>query len=225
MGRATAAKLAAVALLVLSASIAAAVGLPGLSTGQGGPSGAQPTTERRPAGSFQSTTAPVETVVVAYDTERSHGVAVPVTVRPIDASGLYVDVANTTHIASLQTSLRRASQVADDETGYTGGYRFGFETPDHWEYVGGQSAGVMFTLAMIATDPDYRLADDVAATGEVTTQGTVGNVRHVRRKAIAAREHGIEVFLVPHGQSVSVDGIRVVEVRNVSEAMEHAVVD
>jgi Lon-like protease len=70
-----------------------------------------------------------------------------------------------------------------------------FDTGD----VGGPSAGLAFTLALIdeLTPGELTGGVDVAATGEIHSDGTVGAVGGTGQKAAAVRQEGVEVFLVP----------------------------
>lgn len=65
--------------------------------------------------------------------------------------------------------------------------------------VGGPSAGLAFTLAVldVLTDGDLTGGRDVAVTGTIDERGTVGAVGGVAQKAAAAADAGAEVLLVP----------------------------
>ena len=74
--------------------------------------------------------------------------------------------------------------------------------------VGGPSAGLAYALAL--TDMLDRTDDarsrTVAATGTIDAAGSVGAVGAVHEKAIAARDDGADVFVVPAEELSSVDG-------------------
>ena len=65
--------------------------------------------------------------------------------------------------------------------------------------VGGPSAGLAFTLAIIddLTPGDLTGGADVAVTGTISSDGTVGPVGGTGQKAAAVRAQGYDVFLVP----------------------------
>ncbi|MDE0267797.1 MAG: PDZ domain-containing protein [Acidimicrobiaceae bacterium] len=65
--------------------------------------------------------------------------------------------------------------------------------------IGGPSAGLLFTLALIDFLTPGRLAGDlvVAATGTISIDGTVGPVGSIQQKTIAARDWGADIFIVP----------------------------
>jgi PDZ domain-containing secreted protein/Zn-dependent protease len=74
--------------------------------------------------------------------------------------------------------------------------------------VGGPSAGLAYALAltdMLDSTDDAR-SRTVAATGTIDADGSVGAVGGVHEKAIAARDAGADVFVVPAEELSSVDG-------------------
>jgi PDZ domain-containing protein len=92
--------------------------------------------------------------------------------------------------------------------------------------VGGPSAGLAFTLAIIddLTTGDLTGGEDVAVTGTISGDGTVGQVGGTRQKAAAVREAGITLFLVPSADyddavARAGDDLEVVAVDTVDEAL------
>jgi PDZ domain-containing secreted protein/CBS domain-containing protein len=69
------------------------------------------------------------------------------------------------------------------------------ERPD----VGGPSAGLAYALAVadLLARQDYAAGRTIAATGTIRPDGDVGEVGGVEQKALAAREAGAQLFLVP----------------------------
>lgn len=67
--------------------------------------------------------------------------------------------------------------------------------------VGGPSAGLMYTLAIIEslTPGSLTHGNVVAGTGTVDLEGNVGSVGGVRQKVVAAEAAGAEYMLVPEG--------------------------
>lgn len=65
--------------------------------------------------------------------------------------------------------------------------------------IGGPSAGLMFALAIYDTLTPGSLTggQDVAGTGELDSEGTVGPIGGIQQKIAGAREAGAELFLVP----------------------------
>jgi PDZ domain-containing protein len=71
--------------------------------------------------------------------------------------------------------------------------------------IGGPSAGLAFTLALLdELTPGNLMGDQrVAATGTIREDGSVGAIGALVQKAVAVRESGARVFLVPRGQTDS----------------------
>ena len=92
--------------------------------------------------------------------------------------------------------------------------------------VGGPSAGLAFTLAIIdeLTPGDLTGGTDVAVTGTMAGDGTVGQVGGTGQKAAAVRDAGITLFLVPSADFDAAvaragDDLEVVAVDTVDEAL------
>jgi len=66
--------------------------------------------------------------------------------------------------------------------------------------VGGPSAGMMHTLAIIDTLTEGELTKGhvIAGTGTIKVDGTVGNIGGIRQKVVGAEAAGAEYILVPH---------------------------
>ncbi|MFK7919801.1 MAG: S16 family serine protease [Ilumatobacter sp.] len=67
---------------------------------------------------------------------------------------------------------------------------------------GGPSAGLAFTLALVdeLTEGDLTGGRDIAVTGTISLDGTVGPIGGLEQKVSAVHQHGVSVFLVPAGQ-------------------------
>ncbi len=92
--------------------------------------------------------------------------------------------------------------------------------------VGGPSAGLAFTLGIIddLTEGDLTGGLDIAVTGTISGDGTVGPVGGTGQKAAAVREAGMSLFLVPSDDYEAAvaragDDLEVVAVDNVEEAL------
>jgi Lon-like protease len=92
--------------------------------------------------------------------------------------------------------------------------------------VGGPSAGLMFTLAIIDKLTPESLTDGrfVAGTGTIDPQGQVGPIGGIRQKLAGARDAGAELFLMPEqhceeSQGAVPDGLTVVPVASVDQAL------
>ncbi len=73
-----------------------------------------------------------------------------------------------------------------------------FESPSI--IIGGPSAGVAMTVALLAALRGDQLRGDIIATGMVNPDGTVGPVGGLLAKLHAAAEGGAKTFLIPVGQ-------------------------
>jgi PDZ domain-containing protein len=78
-------------------------------------------------------------------------------------------------------------------------FQVDIETDD----IGGPSAGLAFTLAMIdeLSPGELTGGQEVAVTGTINLNGEVGAIGGLAQKVSAVRQNGIKVFLVPASQS------------------------
>jgi PDZ domain-containing protein len=93
--------------------------------------------------------------------------------------------------------------------------------------VGGPSAGLMFSLAVIdkLTTGNLVASKFVAGTGTIKPDGEVGRIGGIVHKMTAARDAGATVFLVPaencyEANSDKVAGLELVKVANLGGAVE-----
>ncbi|WP_328602409.1 YlbL family protein [Nocardia terrae] len=93
--------------------------------------------------------------------------------------------------------------------------------------IGGPSAGLMFTLAVIdkLTTGDLSGGKFVAGTGTIDPDGKVGPIGGIQYKMIAAREAGAVTFMVPaancnEAAQRTPEGLRLVKVENLSGAVQ-----
>jgi Lon-like protease len=91
--------------------------------------------------------------------------------------------------------------------------------------VGGPSAGLAFTLAIIddLTPGDLTGGADVAVTGTINSDGTVGPVGGTGQKAAAVRAQGYDAFLVPSADYAAAHqhagGVDVIAVDTLDDAL------
>lgn len=92
--------------------------------------------------------------------------------------------------------------------------------------VGGPSAGLAFTLAVIdlLTPGELTGGIEIAATGEVQDDGRIGQVGGVSQKTASVRDRGIELFLVPAANfeaavEMAGDSLDVVAVETLDDAL------
>lgn len=105
-----------------------------------------------------------------------------------------------------------------------------FEVGINTDQIGGPSAGLAFTLALLdeLTPGDLSGGVKVAATGTILDDESVGAIGALRQKTIAAKAAGAKVFLVPASQSeqelaaarqVAGSSLLIVPVANLSDAL------
>jgi PDZ domain-containing protein len=93
--------------------------------------------------------------------------------------------------------------------------------------VGGPSAGMMHTLAIIDTLTEGELTAGrvIAGTGTIQVDGSVGNIGGIRQKVVAAEAAGASYLLVPKGNYQSAltaerDDIEIVPVETIQDALD-----
>jgi len=98
--------------------------------------------------------------------------------------------------------------------------------------IGGPSAGLMFSLAVVdkLTTGDLNDGKFVAGTGTIDSEGKVGSIGGITHKILAAREKGASVFLVPadncdEAKTADEDGLQLVKVDSLGQAVDalHAI--
>ncbi len=92
--------------------------------------------------------------------------------------------------------------------------------------IGGPSAGLMFSLAVVdkLTEGDLNGGKFVAGTGTITDDGEVGSIGGITHKMMAAREAGATVFLVPadncaEAKTAHEDGLRLIKVETLGQTV------
>ena len=104
-------------------------------------------------------------------------------------------------------------------------YQFPIDVQIDTQTVGGPSAGLAFTLAIIddLTEGDLTGGRRVAVTGTIAPDGTVGPVGGVEQKAITARHNDVGLMIVPKSELADAKrgagSVRVVGVDTVDEAL------
>lgn len=93
--------------------------------------------------------------------------------------------------------------------------------------VGGPSAGLMFSLAVVdkLTTGDLADGQTVAGTGTITGDGKVGPIGGITHKMLAAKEAGASIFLVPADNCAEAltappDGLELVKVDTLASAVD-----
>lgn len=130
------------------------------------------------------------------------GVVTLLSVKTEEGNGkTLVDIDSLLFFTDTQESIITAKQVASDLTGLNlDEYDITYTLYAEAGSIGGPSAGAALTVATIASLQDLQLREDVMITGRVFQDGSIGEVSAVTAKAIAAKEEGASIFLVPPGQ-------------------------
>ncbi|WP_067489903.1 YlbL family protein [Actinomadura hibisca] len=106
-------------------------------------------------------------------------------------------------------------------------YKFPFKIDISVGDIGGPSAGLMFSLAIVDKLTPGALTGGkfIAGTGTITPEGRVGPIGGIQQKLIAARRAGATVFLTPKdncadAMSARPDGLRLVRADTLHGAVE-----
>lgn len=105
-----------------------------------------------------------------------------------------------------------------------------FEVGIDTDRIGGPSAGLAFTLALLdeLTPGDLNGGTKVAATGTISDDESIGAIGALRQKTVAVKAAGAKVFLVPASQSeeelaaarqVAGTSLRIIPVANLSDVL------
>ena len=94
--------------------------------------------------------------------------------------------------------------------------------------VGGPSAGLMYTLGLIdlLSDSDLLEGRNIAGTGTIRRDTSVGPIGGIRQKVVAAEAAGAEAMFVPDAnwddaQTVPTDGMELVRVSSLQDALDY----
>ena len=159
------------------------------------------------------------------------GDIVTLTIKPADIPG---------GASSTDKYVKRIQLIADPDTptrpiiGFipadTRTVQLPFEVGIDTDRIGGPSAGLAFTLALLdeLTPGDLMGGVRVAATGTIEEDESVGAIGALAQKAVAVKAAGVKVFLVPKGQSeeeladarrAAGPSVRIEPVANLTEAL------
>ncbi|MDJ1422379.1 MAG: hypothetical protein M5U10_10740 [Candidatus Methanoperedens sp.] len=171
-----------------------------------------------------------ESWVLALD-DNDKGNLIPLEIIIKSGRGdLFLNVANVLFDETLQSSAQTAIKVAREVTGtslvdkdvliYI---KAPVDTRD--TTVSGGSAGSAITLAAIAAMQGKTLRDDVLITGSIREDHSIGRIGGAKEKALAAKQYGAVLFLVPTGQKSEVGeiGIEIMEVRTIEDAARYSI--
>lgn len=169
--------------------------------------------------------------VMAVD-ENNKGHLIPLEIIIKSGKGnLFLNVANVLFDETLQSSAQTAILVAREvsrKSLFDKDVLINIEAPVQAQKISisGGSAGAAMTLTAMAAMQDKTIRNDVLITGTIREDHTIGRVGAPRAKALAAKENGAVMFLVPAGQKSEVGdvGIEVKEVATIEDAASYSLV-
>ena len=106
-------------------------------------------------------------------------------------------------------------------------YDFPIDVTIQLDNVGGPSAGMMFALGIVdqLTEGELTGGEDIAGTGTIEADGTVGPIGGIRQKLYGARDAGADYFLAPSANCEEVvghvpDGLQVFSTSTLDDSLE-----
>ncbi|MBW8763949.1 MAG: PDZ domain-containing protein [Microbacterium sp.] len=149
-----------------------------------------------------------------------------------DAEGSAVELTLLRGGEEKTVKVTPQERTADGKTTWVVGvtlrtdYDFPIDVTIQLDNVGGPSAGMMFALGIIDTLTPGELngGEDVAGTGTIEADGTVGPIGGIRQKLYGARDAGADYFLAPESNCDDVvghvpDGLTVVSTSTLEESV------
>lgn len=143
--------------------------------------------------------------IPAVDSE-GNGVMTSLIVEAIEGKGrVLTDINHLLFFIDTQNSIQIAKSVAEKITGVdTSKIDLIYQIETNASVIGGPSAGAALTIATIAALKNKTLNERVSITGTINPDGTIGVVGGIEEKARAVKEAGMEMLLVPKGQSIQI---------------------
>ena len=168
-------------------------------------------------------------VLAVDDMDKGHLIHLEVIINS-GKGNLFLNVANVLFDETLQSSAQTAVLVAREVSRKSlldKDVLINIEAPAQEQMISisGGSGGAAITLAVIAAMQGRLLKNDVLITGTIMEDHTIGRIGAPRAKALAAKENGAVMFLIPAGQKSEVGevGIQVNEVNNIEEAARYSI--
>ena len=155
---------------------------------------------------FNETNVSAATIVVPAVDQDGNGVATMLDVHIMPGTRrALVDIDKLLFWTDTQNSIRVSRSVSENITGIDlSYYDIIYSIRANASVIEGPSAGAAMTIATIAALLGSDLDTTVMITGIVSHDGTIGPVGEILPKAIAAREIGASLMIVPPGQSEQV---------------------
>lgn len=177
-----------------------------------------------PTGALSSAHS-VDVPLPLYETRDRSGTIASMDVANVPGEGTYIRIDKIVYRDTMQTAISASRAYLSEHSTYSLPYNaviVSIDPKNSWEFLDGNSLQLPLTLGLLATNLNTTLDDSVVATGSISESGSVEPVGNIRSKVSAARSAGYETILVPDGQAFEANGIRVIEVATVEEAIEYA---
>jgi uncharacterized protein len=140
--------------------------------------------------------------IVAVSSLDQKGVVGKLTIKLIPGNANVLIDTNPFLETDLQYSANIAVTVAKLKTeNYAGNKDFILSYEIDSTVIGGESAGAATAIATIAALQEKNIKKNVAITGTINHDGSIGRVGGILEKAKAAADAGYKLFLVPKGQT------------------------
>lgn len=139
-----------------------------------------------------------------------------------------IEISRSGQVSTVSITPAQAAAGGAPIIGVSVGTTFGFpfDVKIQLANVGGPSAGMMFALGIIdkLTPGSLTGGKDIAGTGTITPDGTVGPIGGIRQKLFGARAAGSSVFLAPSADCAEVrghipDGLSVFAVNTLDDSL------
>lgn len=112
-----------------------------------------------------------------------------------------VDINQITFWTDTQNSIRTAKYVAENLTGIDlSNYDIVYSIQANASAIEGPSAGAAMGVATVLELENKTSRNDISITGTLDEYGNIGQVSGIIEKAKAAKDEGMNLFLVPRGQ-------------------------
>ena len=155
---------------------------------------------------FNETNISTAKIIVPAVDENGNGVASTLEVHIIPGTRrALVNIDRLFFFTDTQNSIRVSRSVSENITKMDLSYfDIIYSIEADASVIEGPSAGAAMTVATIAALTNQETDQSVMITGTINHDGTIGPVGEILPKAIAARDIGASMLLVPKGQSTQV---------------------
>jgi predicted S18 family serine protease len=175
--------------------------------------------------SFKRVTIDHYSVAVDQDGE---GIVLPIEIEIIPSGEgiVSIDVKNVKYETGFQDAVRTAVSVASEYSRVSVSdkdiiVRVVNDFDGALITIDGGSAGALITGMIAAGLTDKEINSSTLITGTINSDGTVGKIGGLDRKADAAADFGAKILLVPEEQEFDHDSINVIGVSDIDDVMRY----